>query len=254
MIECNPEEEFDILSFQFEMLGVDEVARDISSTVEKSIKQIYSAEGSLTAKDSAEINTALDAIKKYPIHIVDTIGTVQNIIDTISYFVSSNDLAVRKRGIVITLDHSLLVKGDDEKATLDQLYHALVALKMYFASIGVKAMIFVLSQLNRNIESVERVTNPKLHYPNKNDLFGASSVYYSSDYVMVLHKPCLIEGLGNWYGPARKNNPAGLPVFNPKNENQPMIYLHVIKERFGSTRILPMLDELSSARIVDYTK
>lgn len=256
MIETNPLEKFDVLTFQFEMLGIDEVARDLSSKMNTSIKQIYSAEGTLTEQQLKLANTYLDEIKQYPIHIVDNIGSCSEIKDTILYFVSENQLIEQNRGLVVTLDHSLLVRAEDgerEKEVLDHLMHSLIILKKYLSSIGCKVMFFILSQLNRDIESSERVTNPKLHYPTKNDIFGASSVYYSSDYVIIIHRPAIIEGIGNWYGPARGGKP-GLPVFNPSNSSQPMIYLHVIKERFGNNKILAMLDDLTNAKIQDYVK
>ena len=249
MIELNPEEQFDVLTFQFEMLGVDELAKDLSSKMDKSIKQIYSADGALSEKDLEALSGLLEKMKRYPIYIVDNMGTVSNIKDTIVSYVASNRLIERKRNLVVTLDHTLLVKpeeGDDEKATLDRLMHTLVELKKYLSSIGLKVIFIILSQLNRNLESPDRIMNKKLHYPNKNDIFGSSSVYYSSDYVIIVHRPVLIDGLGNWYGPE------DLPVFNPNNPSQPMIYLHVIKERFGSTSIIKMLDELKRAKISDF--
>jgi len=253
-VELNPDEDFDVLSFQFEMLGLDEVARDVSSKLNKSVKQLYSADKVLSDKDLDLVDKALESMKDYPIYVVDNIGTVQNIYDTILFYLSSKRLIENKRGLVVTIDNASLVMGDDsgEKETIDKLMHTLVLIKKYVSSIGGKIMFIVISQLNRQLESNDRVLNPKLHYPNKSDLFGASSVYNSSDYVVIIHRPCLIEGIGNWYGPARKNWDRGLPVFNPKNTSQPMTYLHVIKERFGSNTIIPMLDDLGNSRIIDY--
>lgn len=252
----NRDQQFDVLSFQFEMLGIDELTKDISSKTNQSIKKIYSAEGRLSDSDEDSIREELDRMKDFPLYIVDHIGTVSNIKDTILYYCSENNLAERNRSLVVSIDHSLLIKaedGEDEKTTIDRLYHTLIALKKFLAGIGIKTIFIVLSQLNRNLETPERITNSKLHYPNKNDLFGASSAYYSSDYVIIIHRPAQIDGLGNWYGPPRGGEP-GLPVFNPSNKFQPMIYLHVIKERFGANGIIPMLDELRHARIKDYVK
>lgn len=236
------------------MLGIDEAARDISSKVKKSVKEIYSAKGKLNDVDLRKINAALDEIKNYPIYVVDNIGTVKNISDTILYYITSNRLIEKNKGLVVAIDNSSLVLGEEtgEKETIDKLMHTLVLLKKYVASIGGKILFVLISQLNRQLESAERVLNPNLHYPNKTDLFGASSVYNSSDYVLIIHRPCLIEGLGNWYGPARKGWDRGLPIFNPRNPSQPMTYLHVIKERFGSNTIIPMLDDLENSRIADY--
>lgn len=252
MIELNPKENFDVLSFQFEMLGIDEISKDISSKLNKNIKEIYSANGKLSDADLNKAGAALDAMKSYPISIVDNAGTVSDIKDTVLFYVNKHKLSELEKGLIVTIDHSLLIKpneGEDEQTTIVKLMHTLVALKKYLHSIGVKCIFIVLSQLNRNIESPDRVTNPRLHYPNKNDIFGSSSIYYSSDYVVIIHRPALIDGIGEQYGPS------GLPVFNPKtikNPRQPMIYLHVIKERFGSPTIITMIDELSKARVAEY--
>jgi replicative DNA helicase len=257
MIDLNPNQKFEVLSFQFEMLGIDEVARDISARLNKSVKDIYSATTPLTDTDLENIKKELDKLRDYKISIVDNPGTVKEIKDTILNFVETYKLADTNKGLVISIDNSLLVKREerqDEKAVLDDLMFTLVALKKYLSSIGVKVMFFLVSQLNRNIESVERVSNNKLHYPNKNDLFGASSIYNGSDYVIIAHKPCIIDGIGNWYGSARKGWPEGLPVFNPNNSAQAMIYLHVIKERFGKPSIIAMLDDLQFGKISEYTK
>ncbi len=255
MLELNKDQDFDVLSFQFEMLGIDEIARDLSSSMKIPIKKLYSAEGNLSEKEIDKIDTLLEEMKAIPLSIVDNIGTVEDIKDTIIQYVTSKGLKEKKRGLVVTLDHSLLVRSmdyDDEKSTIDKLMHMLVGLKKTLAGNGIKVIFIILSQLNRNIESSERVINSNLHYPNKNDLFGASSVYYSSDYVVIIHRPCLIDGLGNWYGPRKPGFRDGLPVFNPEDSNQPMVYLHVIKERFGSNRIIAMVDELSIGKISEY--
>lgn len=257
MIELNPNQTFEVLSFQFEMLSTDEVARDISSKVGKSIKEVYSATKPLSTSEFETIAKELEKLRNHKINIVDNPGTVKEIKDTIINFVETNKLAEKGAGLIISIDNSLLVKREDkqdEKSAIDDLMFTLVALKKYLSSIGVKVIFFLVSQLNRNIETVERITNPKLHYPNKNDLFGASSVYNGSDYVIIIHKPCIIDGLGNWYGPSRKGWQQGLPVFNPLSPTQAMIYLHIIKERFGKPSIIAMLDDLQFGKISEYIK
>lgn len=245
------EHNFEVLAFQFEMMGIDEVARDLSFHTGKNIKELYSANEKL--KDTFAVDKALEIISKHPVSIVDTHGTVDDIRDTIKNFIYSKKLVENKKNIIVTIDHTLLIKGKDDKATIDDLMLMLIDLKKFIASLGIKSLFFVVSQLNRNIENPERSQNPKLHYPNKTDLFGASSVYFGSDYVIIAHKPCLIDGIGNYYGPAVKGYDSGLPVFNPKDKDQPMIYLHVIKERFGTTKIVPFVDNLKFANIEEFT-
>lgn len=253
MIEINPQP-FEVLNFQFEMLGVDEIARDLSSKLNLTVKDLYSAKAPLKTETVQEIDKLLDEMKNLPINIVDLAGTVSEIKDTIVQFVSSKIIGTDK-GLVITIDHTLLIKKEDrqdDKAVIDELMFMLVNLKKILTALNVKVLIFVISQLNRNIEAPERVSNPMLHFPNKNDLFGASSIFNGSDYVIITHKPCSIDGIGNWYGPRSKRWPDGLPVFNPDDSSQPLIYLHVIKERFGHPTIIGMADELKFGRIIEF--
>ncbi len=171
-------------------------------------------------------------------------------------YVETRKLAARNRGIIITLDHTLLTKGgtsDNEKSVVDELSKMFVALKKELIRLGVKVIIIMLSQLNRDIESEKRVMNPLLHYPNKNDIFAASSVYYCSDYVLVSHKPALINGIQRYYGPPRGTKyPRGLPVHNPFNPEQAMVYWHLIKNRFGTTADLMMLDNFKYSKVDEF--
>ncbi len=248
------EQDFEVLSFQFEMLGVDEVARDLTSALNVSVKELYSADKPISEELQKKIDEVLENIKKLPISIVDISGGVSEIRDTILTFVATKIKGTDK-GLVVTIDHTLLVKKEDrqdDKAVIDELMFMLVSLKKVLATHGIKVLFIVISQLNRNIESPERVNNPKLHFPNKNDLFGASSIYNGSDYVIIAHKPCSIDGISNWYGPPSKRWRNGLPVYNPSDPSQPLIYLHVIKERFGHPSIIAMADDLKFGRISEF--
>lgn len=249
IITLNPNN-FEILSFQFEMMGIDEVARDLSFLTKRNIKDLYSANSPVSGM--SDIDKSLKEISNYPISIVDSHGTVEEIRNTILQFIETKKLVENKKSIIITIDHTLLVKGKDDKEVIDALMLMLVDLKKYIASLKIKSLFFVISQLNRAIENPERSQNPKLHYPNKSDLFGASSVYFGSDYVIIIHKPCLVDGIGRYYGPAKKGYESGLPVYNPTDPDQAMIYLHVIKERFGQTKIVPFVDNLKYAEIVEH--
>ena len=83
-----------------------------------------------------EVEKVLEEIKKFPLFIVDQTGTVEDIRKTIL-----THIANRQRNIIVTLDHTLLVKpeeGDDEKITIDKLMHMLVSLKKLLASLGIK--------------------------------------------------------------------------------------------------------------------
>lgn len=254
---CNPKEQFDILSFEFEMPSQDNFVRSLSALTEKTTRELYSLEGQLTEQTLLEVKNAAKQLSKFPIYIVDVAGNCYDIYDTVMEFVKTRNHAQREQGIVVTLDHTLLTKGfqgESEKQTVDELMKLIVGMRKELMHQGVKSIFIVLSQLNRDIESKERVLNPLLHYPIKNDIFAASSVYYCCDFVIITHKPATIAGIQRYYGPPVDTRfPKGLPVFNPNNPDQAMVYWHIIKNRFGTGGIIPMLDRFDIAKLEETT-
>lgn len=257
LVLLNPNENFEILSFEFEMLAQDQVSRSISGRVDKSTKELFSANDYVISdEEMKEIREVAQQMHKFPVYYIDTVGTVSEIKATIVNFYQQRQLAKYNKSLVVTLDHTLLTKGrlnQGEKQKVDELMQSLVHLKKSLVSDGVKVLFVVLSQLNRELEKPERINNSNLHFPNRNDIFAASSVYYCSDYVIITHKPALIDGI-NSYGPPTEKHPNGLPIFNPLNPSQPMIYWHLIKGRFSDIGIIPMVDELSRSKISEFSK
>lgn len=253
ILELNKDQDFDVLSFSMEMPTKDNISRDVSSMVDATTEELYSVEETISEDLKIKVNAALDKIETLPLYIVDMAGTVDDIYNTIVDFARTRKLAIRKRKLIITLDHTLLTKGkagEAEKVVIDNLMKMFVGLRKELPNEGVDIIVFILSQLNRGIEEKERVMNSALQYPTKNDIFAASSVYYSSDYVLVSHKPANISGIGNHYGPPVGTMfPKGLPVFYPENPERAMVYWHLIKNRFGKTGIIPMVDYFEFARV-----
>jgi len=240
------------------MLAKDQVARNLSGKLGKSTKYLYSGQNNVVSDEEYTIiSSTASSLNKYPIYYVDSVGTVDQVRSTVIDFVERQNLLEDDRGLVVTIDHVLLTKGRQgqaEKQVVDELAYMCVELKKKLTAMGLKIIIVLLSQLNRDIESSERVTNPNLHYPTKNDIFGASSMFFSSDYVLITHKPAIIEGIKQTYGPERPGEgfDEGLPVYNPNKPSQPMIYWHLLKERFGEPKILLMLDDFKNSRVLEY--
>jgi replicative DNA helicase len=174
------------------------------------------------------------------------VGTVDEMESTILNFIESRDVSTRKVDVVVTIDHIILTKGyqnEQERSILDNLYRMLNKLKKQFAANNINVLFIALSQLNRDIESTER-RNPKYHYPTRNDIFGASSVYNGSDYVMISHCPSSMDGMQS-YGVHE------LPLKCGKT-NRKFIYWHLIKNRFGRTAIMKMREHFEMSAIEDY--
>ena len=251
--DLNKDQKFDVLSFEFEMLSTDQVARNVSGNLDVSTKHLYSADqNTITDAEYDHIGKVADKLKYYPIYYVDESGTPDEIYQTVMRFAEYRKLKENNKGLVVTIDHALLCRGkqgESEKSVIDSLCKTMIRLKKKFDAAGMKIIIIMVSQLNRDIESPDRVMNPKLHYPGRSDIFGSSAIFFASDYVFVIHKPASMEGLvalNSGYGPS------GYPLNNKENPDQAHIYLHILKERFGSNAILLLLDNFKRSRIDEY--
>lgn len=252
-IENNPDD-FKILSFEFEMLAVDQILRNLSAKTAYSVKDLQIKGKDITQQEFDAIIKLAHTFKYFPIYYVDNSGTVDDIESTI-YDFYQEECRQDDLGLVVTLDHVLLTmgkQGESEKAIIDSLYKRCIKIKKHFESLGHRIIFVLVSQLNRDIETPERSLNPALHYPTKNDLFGASSIYHTSDYVIITHKPVNINGIGNYYGLPVEGFPKGLPTMNPKSPQQPMIYWHIIKARGDDISTLMMVDNFKESRIDEY--
>ena len=203
-----------------------QVGRKLSARLKRTVTELYSGteDETVTQNDFEKVKEAANTLRNYSIYYVDTPGSVEEVYQTISYF--QNTIA-KGKWLIIMLDHTLLVRGnsgDDERKVISDLQKMFMMVK----KIGTTTII-QLTQLNRNIESVDRIKNPSLHYPQRSDIFASDSVFFASDYLMVLHRP---EMLGiTTYG---INN---LPVEN-------IIYTHFLKNRDGQPKILQFYNNL----------
>jgi len=235
LFECNPETDFVILSFNFEMLSSRQVGRKLSNKLNKTTQELYSglSQETFNDEDMKNAQREVEKIKKLPIYYIDLPGTVDEIRETILAF-SKLDF-VRNKWLIITLDHTLLTKGksgEKEREILANLQYMFMEIKKF-----AKNTVIQLSQMNREIESTDRLSNPSMHFPTRRDIFGGESVFQASDYVIVLHRPELL--LLKVYGPA------GWPVAN-------RVYMHFLKNREGELKVLTFTNDLKYNRIVDY--
>jgi len=229
--DLNQTDDFAILSFNFEMLSSRLIGRKLSNKMNLTTQQLYSASESFQLNDNYYMNAVQEARKlnKYDINYVDIPGSVKSLEATILAFSKEKD-----KPVIIMLDHTLLVKKAGGAQDRDLLYDLMAMFN------GLKKVIRVafilISQMNRNIEASERIQNPDLHYPKKQDIFGADACYMYSDIVMVSHRP---EMLGiRAYGPKR------WPTNNA-------IFWHYLKVREGEPCIALMQNDLAHNQILD---
>lgn len=231
LIELNSKKEIVILSFSFEMLSRAQVGRKLSNKLHQTTTQLYSAKEDLSEDNLKKAEDVAESLKDYPIYYVDDAATVQQIDSTISYF---QQTIAKDKWLIVILDHTLLVNSDnykDERMIITELEKVFIKAK----KIGMTSII-QLSQMNRNIENIDRINNPSSHYPMRSDLSSSDAVFQGSDVIAVLSRP---ETLGiTAYGPQR------LAVQNK-------VYLHFLKVREGELAILEFENDLKYNNLIE---
>jgi len=182
------------------MLSSRQVGRKLSAKLQLTTSELYSGvrQTDITETKFREIEDIAKNIAKYPIYYVDVPGSVEEMKQTVFHFCENEG---KDKWVIIILDHTLLTKGksgDSERDTLSQLQYMFMELKKYNSN-----TIIQLSQMNRDIESSERIQNVSMHFPMRKDIFGGDSVFMASDYVIVIHRPELLNIEA--YGPERWN-------------------------------------------------
>lgn len=232
LIDLNSNQDVVVLNFSFEMLSSRQVGRKLSSKLRQTTAQLYSSSSDLDNTLLEEVEQTSQQIKSYPIYYVDTPGTVADIASTIDYFYENK---AKDKKFVIILDHTLLVEGQSRESALQvisDLQKLFIRVKKF-----PDTTIIQLSQMNRNIESPERINNPSMHYPMRSDISSADTIFHASDYVICIHRPELLNIQS--YGPNR------LPV-------RDKVYLHILKNRdAGECSILEFDNDLKYNNLIE---
>ena len=234
LFDLNTNIDFIVLSFSLEMLSFKQIGRKLSYKLKKTTSELYTVEEALSDSDFKKVEEESKKIRNYPIYYVDTPGTVSEIKNTIDVF---RELYAKNKWLIVDFDHVLLTKstaGESERSTLVNLQRLFIEEK----KIGMTTII-QLSQLNREIEEISRITNPSLHFPQRRDLAGSDAMFFASDYIIILHTPEKLGirtyGISNW------------PVDN-------MIYMHWLKCREGEPKILSFVNNLKYNSIEEYSQ
>jgi replicative DNA helicase len=226
ILEKNPTENIAVLNFTLEMLPFKQVARKVSRGVSKSVKEMHSHKVKFNTAEFQGINSYISSIQNYDITFAEGDFTLSSIESTIlDFYEKKKKEKGEDVGILVFFDHMLLTAdGGDERLIIKSISNMLAKLTN-----RIKCSVIALSQLNRDIESMERIVNPTGHFPIKKDLFGGDSIFQASDYVSVLHRPERLNIAA--YGPH-------------KWPTQDKIYLHYIKVREGEEQILTFDNQL----------
>ena len=232
LVDLNPSEDIVILNFSLEMVGFRQVGRTLSKKLRKTTSTLYSSEKSLDDETFKMVVNVSNQLKEYPIYFIDNPDTPMQVEQTIKDFYKTY-VKDKKKHFIITYDHTLLTKqiGSVLETTAELERVFIQAKKLPMTS------VIQIAQMNRNIESSERINNPLSHYPMRSDLSSSDAMFQASDYVLVMHRPEILNI--QEYGPNR------LPTQNK-------IYLHMLKNRdAGKPCILEFENDLMYNNLIE---
>ena len=232
LVDLNPSEDIVILNFSLEMVGFRQVGRTLSKKLRKTTSTLYSSEKSLDDETFKMVVNVSNQLKEYPIYFIDNPDTPMQVEQTIKDFYKTY-VKDKKKHFIITYDHTLLTKqiGSVLETTAELERVFIQAKKLPMTS------VIQIAQMNRNIESSERINNPLSHYPMRSDLSSSDAMFQASDYVLVMHRPEILNI--QEYGPNR------LPTQNK-------IYMHMLKNRdAGKPCILEFENDLMFNNLIE---
>lgn len=240
-VDLNPGVLFNQYVFNFEMLAHQQIGRSVSTMTGMALKKLYSVDEPLTDVEFEALKEHYAKLGDRKVFFIEVSGTPEQIADSIVGF-WWNECKDKGITLVYEIDHALLVKGKDgntEKDRIDALMYLLVDVKKYIASHGGHSIGIVLSQMNREIRSVDRIKNSIMHRPDTSCLFGASSIEMCCDYILFSHVPAKL----NLESYTTNNLPTRIRV---DGQLQQMVYFELVKQRSGASDItIPVWNKLS---------
>lgn len=232
LIDLNPNKDIIVLTFSLEMVGFRQVGRTLSNKLRRTTSALYSSETDLDEDTFKRVISVSNQLKNYPIYFVDSPTTPMQVETIIKDFYDSNVKGTDKHFVVI-YDHALLTKpiGSvlETTAELERVFIQVKKLPL--------TSVIQITQMNRNIEQSERINNPLSHYPMRSDLSSSDAIFQASDYVLVIHRPEILN--------IQEYGPNHLPTQNK-------VYMHVLKNRdAGKPCILEFENELMFNNLIE---
>ena len=216
----NPNDDFRVLEFQFEMVGRTSALREFSSITGKTYKESCSA-GSKLSTDIINIchQYAKERVKN-PVDIISRPMTINQMREQVDLYMDYH----KGKKTIITLDHTMLVKrAPYQNNSLDMLFE----LGEFFTQCkrDYPCLFITLSQLNRNIDNPDRAVDGKYgNYILESDIFGSDAMLQHADNLIGINRPA--KQKIKYYGPDRY-------IINSERD----LVLHFLKARNGDTRM-----------------
>lgn len=219
----NRDQDFAVLHFQFEMLGRNMAVRELSSAANMNIRYMQSAQDDglppLSESDLSKLQryaTMQGLRQEYVVDKAMSVREMENVLVSFQREVN--------KPVVVTLDHTLLVKQSASETSKQQTLQNLATMMTEMKN-KLPVTFIILTQLNRDIDDAERQRPGQLsNYPTEADVFGSDYLLQCADVMIAYNRPAKYNI--NLYGPHRYE-------INDKY----LLAMHVIKNRFGEPSI-----------------
>ena len=221
VIKINPDQKFRILKFQFEMLDETNGIRKLSMNVGSDYNTLMSKEKPVDKGIFQKCVDFYESTEGYDlVDVVYDPCTVEEMCATIHAYMEKHKTEDGYTNTLITIDHSALFRvGKGQKDKFEMLYtlgEGLTAMKKKFP-----VAFLVLSQLNRNVETIERTKDGTYgNYILDSDLYGSDALLQHADVVLGINKP--FNRRIKFYGPEKY-------IINDPD----LLVFHILKSRNG---------------------
>jgi replicative DNA helicase len=241
IIDQNPDQEFRILKFQFEMV-------DETSGVRKLSLETGADYNTLMSKDGVKVDKAIydKCVEYYEKSVENDLTRVLYDTCNVDEMCATIHYEMEKfkkpdgtyMNMLVGIDHStLFAKAKNQKDDFEMLSALGKALTMMKKNYPVAFV--VLSQLNRNIDNVERQRDGEYgNYVLDSDIYGSDALLQHADVVLGINKPSLRKI--RQYGPDRY-------IINDED----LLVFHFLKSRNGTTRMSFFKLDRTIMRIVE---
>lgn len=220
--KLNPDQDFVVLDFQFEMLARQVAMREISANTGIKTKRLASAFDPLADQELGAVMKYVEANKNKPIYTIENVCTVKQMKSKIE-----TALVEFNKPLIVTIDHSVLIAKDASERDVFETLHSLA--KMMTEMKKYKIIFIVLSQLNRDVESADRQKNGTYgNYLFDSDIYGGDALLQHADLVLGINNPTKYNL--TQYGPEKF-------IIDKKN----MLAIHFLKNRHGEASVLTFM-------------
>lgn len=206
-IETEASREMCVLSFSMEMTAKNQWKRKMRF---------------IDTLEETQRNKEIERLDSANIWYIEDMCTVKQIKEISESFIEKN----KESKILIIIDHLLFLNEKEERLGIIELEKVLVKIKK-----NSNVSIIQIAQMNRNIESIERIKNPQFHFPQRSDISTADAIFQASDIVLVVHRPEILGIIAY-----------GMNMLPTKDT----IYIHIIKNREGEQHIITLKNKLNT--------